>query len=90
MISMNSQCDMAYAPLCVAVCLQVSALPVVDEQGALLDIYARADITKLCKGNAYSRLQWEDVTVGTGWDVVASGEGTGVGKGVWGSIHLVN
>jgi hypothetical protein len=43
--------------------LQVSALPVVNDQGVLLDIYARADITALCKGNAYSRLQWEDVTV---------------------------
>jgi len=41
----------------------VSALPVVNDQGVLLDIYARSDITKLCKGNAYSRLQWEDVTV---------------------------
>jgi hypothetical protein len=41
----------------------VSALPVVSESGVLLDIYARSDITKLCKGNAYSRLQWEDVTV---------------------------
>jgi CBS-domain-containing membrane protein len=42
---------------------QVSALPVVNEGGVLQDIYARADITKLCKGNAYNRLQWEDVTV---------------------------
>eukprot|EP00775_Hariotina_reticulata_P003066 gene3066-3346_t len=42
----------------------VSALPVVNEGGVLLDIYARADITNLCKGNAYNRLQWEDVTVG--------------------------
>ncbi|KAF6259745.1 hypothetical protein COO60DRAFT_1511823 [Scenedesmus sp. NREL 46B-D3] len=42
----------------------VSALPVVNEAGVLQDIYARADITKLCKGNAYNRLQWEDVTVG--------------------------
>lgn len=51
-------------------CCQVSALPVVNDQGQLLDIYARSDITKLCKGNAYSRLQWEDVTVsgtGCGW-----------------------
>jgi ferredoxin-like protein FixX len=36
---------------------------VVNEGGVLQDIYARADITKLCKGNAYNRLQWEDVTV---------------------------
>ena len=42
----------------------VSALPVVDAQGALVDVYARADITALCKSNAYNRLQWEDVTVG--------------------------
>lgn len=41
----------------------VSALPVVDEQRRLLDVYARSDITSLAQGNAYSRLQWEDVTV---------------------------
>eukprot|EP00197_Chlamydomonas_leiostraca_P002761 CAMPEP_0202856964 /NCGR_PEP_ID=MMETSP1391-20130828/74_1 /ASSEMBLY_ACC=CAM_ASM_000867 /TAXON_ID=1034604 /ORGANISM="Chlamydomonas leiostraca, Strain SAG 11-49" /LENGTH=551 /DNA_ID=CAMNT_0049535697 /DNA_START=328 /DNA_END=1983 /DNA_ORIENTATION=+ len=42
----------------------VSALPVVDDKRGLLDVYARADITALAKGNAYNRLQWEDVTVG--------------------------
>jgi len=42
----------------------VSSLPVVNEQGMLMDIYSRSDITMLAKGNAYSRLQWEDVTVG--------------------------
>ena len=42
----------------------MSALPVVDDNGALLDVYARADITALCRSNAYNRLQWEDVTVG--------------------------
>lgn len=42
----------------------ISCLPVVDDDGALVDIYARADITMLAKGNAYSRLQFEDVTVG--------------------------
>lgn len=52
-------------PLLSCCFLQVSALPVVNEQQSLLDIYARADITRLCKGNAYNRLQWEDVTVST-------------------------
>ncbi|KAK9804840.1 hypothetical protein WJX72_008237 [[Myrmecia] bisecta] len=42
----------------------VSALPVVDETGVLLDMYARSDITMLAKGNSYNRLQWEEVTVG--------------------------
>ncbi|DBA88580.1 TPA: hypothetical protein ACH3X2_005047 [Trebouxia sp. C0005] len=34
------------------------------QKGKLLDLYARSDITTLCKGNSYNRLQWEDVTVG--------------------------
>lgn len=53
----------------------MSSLPVTDADRVLLDIYARADITQLCKGNAYNRLQWEDVTV--------SG-----GSGVWIAFHL--
>eukprot|EP00877_Chromochloris_zofingiensis_P006377 jgi/Chrzof1/1993/Cz10g29010.t1 len=51
----------------------VSALPVVNEQQSLLDIYARADITRLCKGNAYNRLQWEDVTVGQALSLLQAG-----------------
>jgi 5'-AMP-activated protein kinase regulatory gamma subunit len=51
----------------------VSALPVVDENRCLLDIYARADITKLAKGNAYNRLQWEAVTVGQALALAAPG-----------------
>jgi len=42
----------------------VSVLPVVNDAGALLDMYARSDITQLARGNAYNRLQWEEVTVG--------------------------
>lgn len=41
----------------------VSALPVEDDHGHLLDIYARADITLLAKGNAYTQLQHAEVTV---------------------------
>lgn len=40
-----------------------SCLPVVDEEGMLVDVYTRADIISLAKSNAYSRLQFEDVTV---------------------------
>lgn len=49
----------------------ISCLPVVDEHGALLDIYARADITALAKANAYSRLQFEEVTVGQALSLIA-------------------
>ncbi|GIL65126.1 hypothetical protein Vafri_18936 [Volvox africanus] len=45
---------------------RVSSLPVVDEKRCLVDVYARSQITDLCKGGAYNRLQWEDVTVGQG------------------------
>jgi CBS-domain-containing membrane protein len=41
----------------------VSALPVVDAEGVLLDVYARSDITLLAKNRSYSRLQLEDMTV---------------------------
>eukprot|EP00889_Picochlorum_renovo_P005327 jgi/Picre1/32357/NNA_007703.t1 len=41
-----------------------SCLPVVNDAGVLVDIYAKSDITMLAKSNAYSRLQFEDVTVG--------------------------
>ena len=34
------------------------------QNGVLTDQYARADITQLAKGNAYNRLQWEEMTVG--------------------------
>jgi hypothetical protein len=54
-------------PLTVALTMLLeagcSALPVVDDAGCLLDIYARADITNLCKSNSYNRMQWEDLTV---------------------------
>ena len=33
------------------------------QEGRLLDMYARSDITMLARGNSYSRLQWEDMTV---------------------------
>eukprot|EP00899_Mesostigma_viride_P006563 jgi/Mesvir1/15908/Mv08236-RA.1 len=41
----------------------VSALPVVDDAGALVDVYARSDIVYLAKDKAYSRLPMEDITV---------------------------
>jgi 5'-AMP-activated protein kinase regulatory gamma subunit len=40
-----------------------SCLPVIDEEGLLVDIYTRTDIISLAKSNAYSRLQFEEVTV---------------------------
>lgn len=42
----------------------VSCMPVVDDQGCLLDVFARADITLLARGNAYNQLQYEDIPVG--------------------------
>lgn len=75
---------MLHTPLTTALSMLletgVSALPVVDERRCLVDVYARSQITDLCKGNAYNRLQWEDVTVRAGvghgvWRVGRGGEG---------------
>lgn len=55
------------APLTMALSMLmeggVSALPVVDAEGALLDVYARSDITLLTRSCAYLRLQLEDMSV---------------------------
>ena len=60
----------------------MSALPVVAEgTGALVDEYARADITALARGGAYARLQWEDVTVGQALALAALPPGWGGGPG---------
>ncbi len=74
---------MLHTPLTTALSMLletgVSALPVVDERRCLVDVYARSQITDLCKGNAYNRLQWEDVTVRAG--VGQGGEGRLAWKG---------
>eukprot|EP00210_Caulerpa_lentillifera_P000334 g327.t1 len=41
----------------------VTALPVVNEDNVLLDVYSRTDITQLVKNQAYTRLQEEEMTV---------------------------
>ena len=40
--------------------------------GVLVDMYARSDITQLARSSAYSRLQYEDVTVGQALALAAS------------------
>lgn len=41
----------------------VSALPVVDDKGALVDVYARNDITALARDRIYTRVQLQDLTL---------------------------
>lgn len=41
----------------------VSALPVVNEDNVLIDVYSRTDIIHLVKNQAYTRLQQEEMTV---------------------------
>jgi 5'-AMP-activated protein kinase regulatory gamma subunit len=72
---------------------RVSALPVVDAGGGVIDVWARADVTALARGNAYSRLQFEEVTVGQALALAAAapwgggpGGGGGGGAGAWGGV----
>lgn len=77
------------APLSTALRLLVetgvSCLPVVDDARTLLDVYARADICMLAKGNAYSRLQAEDVTVGQALTLASAPLGAPAAGGGWGA-----
>ena len=50
----------------------ISSVPVVDESGTLQDSYARSDIIKLGKGEAYSQLLWSEITVHQALDIAHS------------------
>jgi len=41
----------------------VSALPIVNDRGTLIDVYARSDIIQLASDSAYSAISFEDATV---------------------------
>jgi len=51
----------------------VSALPVVDEQGLLVDVYARSDVMALARGEAYSRLPLDEISVSQALGYCAGG-----------------
>ncbi|KAF2589289.1 hypothetical protein F2Q70_00041955 [Brassica cretica] len=42
---------------------EVSAIPVVDDNDSLIDIYSRSDITALAKDKAYAQIHLDDMTV---------------------------
>jgi len=41
----------------------VSAIPIVDDNGSLLDIYSRSDITALAKDRAYAQVQLDKMNI---------------------------
>lgn len=52
---------------------RVSSLPIIDENGSLIDIYARSDITALAKDNTYAHVQLEHLTVERALQLVHDG-----------------
>uniref|UniRef100_A0A0C9RXK9 TSA: Wollemia nobilis Ref_Wollemi_Transcript_5696_3130 transcribed RNA sequence n=1 Tax=Wollemia nobilis TaxID=56998 RepID=A0A0C9RXK9_9CONI len=42
---------------------RVSAIPIVDDHGSLLDIYSRSDITALAKDRAYAQVQIDKMSI---------------------------
>ncbi|MCO5608708.1 hypothetical protein L7F22_062922 [Adiantum nelumboides] len=52
---------------------RVSSLPIVDENGSLIDIYARSDITALARDNTYAHVQLEHLTVERALQLVHDG-----------------
>jgi 5'-AMP-activated protein kinase, regulatory gamma subunit len=55
----------------------VGALPIVDDAGVLLDVYARNDILALARNNAYSQLPLESITVSQALHYMKAGEAAG-------------
>ncbi|KAI3673656.1 hypothetical protein L6452_39780 [Arctium lappa] len=41
----------------------ISSVPIVDNKGALVNIFSRSDITSLAKGNVYARIQLDQATI---------------------------
>jgi 5'-AMP-activated protein kinase regulatory gamma subunit len=55
----------------------VGALPIVDDAGVLLDLYARNDILALARNNAYSQLPLDSITVSQALHYMKAGEASG-------------
>lgn len=49
--------------LALLVQAQVSSIPIVDDNGSLLDIYARSDITALAKDRAYAQIRLDEMSI---------------------------
>nr|XP_043636273.1 sucrose nonfermenting 4-like protein [Erigeron canadensis] len=41
----------------------ISSVPIVDDKGALLNVFCRSDVISLAKGNAYVRVQLDQTTI---------------------------
>ena len=59
----------------------VGALPIVDDGGVLLDVYARNDILALARNNAYSQLPLDSISVSQALHYMKAGVGAGAGGG---------
>ncbi|KAL3648852.1 AMP-activated serine/threonine-protein kinase regulatory subunit [Castilleja foliolosa] len=51
------------AALSLLIQAQVSSIPIVDDNGSLLDIYSRSDITVLAKDKIYTHINLEETTI---------------------------
>ncbi|XP_062143654.1 sucrose nonfermenting 4-like protein [Alnus glutinosa] len=51
------------AALTLLVEAEVSSIPIVDDNGSLLDIYSRSDITALAKDKAYAHIRLDEMSI---------------------------
>ncbi|KAK3042460.1 hypothetical protein RJ639_000184, partial [Escallonia herrerae] len=49
---------------------QISSIPIVDDKGALLNVFSRSDITSLAKGKVYTRIQLEQTIISQALELV--------------------
>ncbi|EFJ07854.1 hypothetical protein SELMODRAFT_229585 [Selaginella moellendorffii] len=81
----------ASAPLSAAFSLllqaNVSALPILDDNGSLIDVYTRSDITSLARDRAYATVHLHEITVGQALQMGQDNNRTG-GSSVGTRCHM--
>ncbi|XP_059643248.1 sucrose nonfermenting 4-like protein isoform X2 [Cornus florida] len=49
---------------------KISSVPIVDDKGALINVYSRSDITSLAKGNVYARIQLDQTIMSQALELI--------------------
>ncbi|KAJ8645988.1 hypothetical protein MRB53_007736 [Persea americana] len=59
---------------------QVSSIPILDDNGSLLDLYSRSDITALAKGGVYAHIQLDQTSMHQALQLTYEANGINIGS----------
>ncbi|KAK4350136.1 hypothetical protein RND71_029449 [Anisodus tanguticus] len=49
---------------------EISSIPIIDDNGALINVYSRSDITSLARGNVYARFRLDRMIMTQCWELL--------------------